>query len=241
MQPKQITLNAKGIGQILLGSNTNAYGKDWGYYILIKEDGYIRCYNLKGVAGTNDIYNETTMLWTETHIMSEVLKPLPEYYDAQGKCLYPESVIGEILAASKGKAEVTTGVFARNYDLFYQIQGSAQAEEVLNGIALDKFFKDLFGENVLKITENGFEFIQPLTFDIIYNGSATEGGPEEITVSPIDGVSPFEFSLNGENWQQDPVLTPTTNDRTVYVKDAAGTISTATLQPVASRAISHEE
>jgi hypothetical protein len=231
MQSKQITLNAKGMAQILLGTDKGAYGVGRGHYILIKENGFIRCFYLKGVGGTNDIYKEITMLWAETHIVSNELKPLPDYFDAEGKCLHLELVKGEIPTTSKGITEVASGVFAYAYDLFYDIQGTDRAGVVLHGIALDKFFNDRFGENVLKITENGFEFIQPVTFSLTYNEQATASSSLEVTVTPVDGVAPFEFSLDGETWQQESILTATAADNIVYVKDAAGTVSTATLQP----------
>lgn len=224
MNNKQITYRGQNV---LLGANNGAYGIGRAHFIVFQEDYKIRAFYILGQR-SNDVYKKITMNWVEVEIYMPVieLKPLPEYYNADGTCKYGEKVIRCMDSTSEGKMFVAPNVEMYIYDVFYNLVANAKAGKVLYGIGVDRFFKEKFRTNILNTTT--MQFYQPVTVDI-------ENTIDNITITPIDGIAPFLYSLNGGTFQANNVFDITELDKeitnlTVTIKDVEGTTITEKVQ-----------
>lgn len=130
------------------------------------------------------------------------LEPLTEYDPAIGT-----KVIEEFENSSQG---------ARYSHYYASLQvGSSGANLYRMALALHIMIN--FKVWVLDADGN---FIQPVTFTLEY------GEPNEVTVTPVDGVAPFEYSTDGEIYGSENILTFEEQENAIiYVKDSAGTIA----------------
>lgn len=224
MNNKQITYKGKNV---LVGANNGTYSVGRGHFIVVQEDDRIRAFYILGQR-SNDIYKTITMCWVEVEIFMPILelKPLPEYYNEDGTCKHVEKVIRDIESTSKGKMFVAPNVEMFIYDVFYNLLSNTKSGKVLYGIGVDRFFKEKFGRNILNTTT--MQFYQPINVDI----DITE---DDIIITPIDGVFPLIYSINGSAFQTENVFDITeepeqTTQFTITIKDAEGTIITEKVQ-----------
>ena len=230
METKLLKLDAQGYPEILVGADKGRYGVGRGHFVLIRKDNEIRFNYILGVGRTNDVWKSITMLWVQGIIVAKAgaieLKPLPEYFDAAGVIL-PEYVekVSNAQKESTSDGMLPNGVYA--YDYFYDLPGTDRSGVVLYGIAVDRFFAEQFRDlHILKVTAQGFEFIQPVTADKYYELLEEAPFKYQVTINPVDGVEPFEFSSDNETYSamnvfafEEPI------DAVVYVRDNAGTVA----------------
>lgn len=238
MITKQITLNAKGIPAILIGAGRGAYGVGKGHFICIQEEDRVRGLYIIGVARTNDASKEIAMQWGEVELGTTQLKALPEYFNPDGSCKVVAGRASSFESVSRGKVAVAPGVELYSYDLFYDLMGTDKAGIVLYAIAMDRYFKEKFGVNVLKIAANGYSFIQPVTFDCSFDkvikepiGNESALVDYKLKVTPIDGEGTLTISIDGVTYGASNEFTFTEQSipTKIYVKDSTGTIASRTI------------
>lgn len=250
---KQIIIDGK---DALIGCGKGVLDVDGGTYVLTKFPDHIHAWYISEIV-IRPRKKYIGIVWGQLKIAATELKPMPEYYDAEtGKCLFIEERGQdgkESISDRNSYQEVTVpgvGTFnIRSYDAFFEMKGSDKAGVVLCGIALDRFCeKELKVGHVLKMLATEYQLIQPVKVVIDFLARETENDPYRLTVNPIHGVAPYEYSTGAEpledpeSWQAEPELVYLNpENKSVYVRDSAGTInktgiSSENWQPVTMQA-----
>lgn len=218
MQTKTITIRGK---QLQIGYGPGPEGVGRGTYIIEKEDTQVRCFFMISLL-LNDPSKIIEANWKETVLLPvSELKPLQDYFDFDTKV--PKNHVREIFeqdhpSRSFGKVPGTNIYKYDGYGNALVIPGDNRFDTTYRPV-LDVFFFLKYGVHC--VSDTG-QLIQPVTADITY------GGTEEVNtigVAPIDGIAPFQFSVDGIDWSTNNELQypKVAGDYKAYVKDSVGT------------------
>jgi hypothetical protein len=227
MKSKQITLRGK---ELIIGHGITPYKVNGDAYIVEKlPNSKVKAY-YQNEFSLNGYAKEVTATWHEVTVLPTTeLKAFPEYFNEAGP------VEGLEMIYLKRHPSISYGLIPgtslHKYDYYSAM--STVAGDTMHGMifrtCLGIFFEITYG---IKCMNNQGELIQPVTFDASANKVEED---VTITVTPIDGIVPFSYSLDAITWQSSNVFNLTSTEEspitsvTVFVKDSQETIANSNL------------
>lgn len=213
---KQAKINIYEVPHII-GLGDHVSGR--GHFMTFPKGRNIRAHYIKGFL-ISAIAQSITADVVEVELDTDVLKPLIDYFEPGTQICTVET------KAIKEYGNTSTGP---RFSHFYALQSEGQAGDILFRNALAIHILQLYGVWILD--EDG-EIIQPVTASVEYGAT-----PEKYTVSviPIDGLEPFQFSADGLTYGPENVLeydrlpVGENGGRRAFIKDFAGTVGVVNL------------